>query len=298
MTEPVVLTESLTRHYGARRGIERLDLAVPEGSLFGFLGPNGSGKTTTIRVLLGFLKPAGGKARVLGLDPWRNPARIKEEVGYLPGDLRLWPWLTGAVALRLFGAIRRRDIVPAGRELAERFDLDLHVRAREMSRGTRQKLGLVLAMAHRPRLLILDEPTASLDPLMQDRLLRHLRELSAAGHTVFFSSHTLGEVDELCDRVAILRDGRLVEAATLDDLRRRSPRQVAIRFRPGDEHLPPPPPFLEVVQRSPREWSGLIRGSSVELVQWAATQPLEDLVIAPPALDALFRRIYAEKGER
>ena len=298
MTEPVVLTESLTRHYGARRGVERLDLAVPEGSLFGFLGPNGSGKTTAIRVLLGFLRPSEGRARVLGLDPWRDPARIKEEVGYLPGDLRLWPWLTGAVALRLFGAIRRRDIVPAGRELADRFDLDLQVRARDMSRGTRQKLGLVLAMAHRPRLLILDEPTASLDPLMQDRLLRHLRELSAAGHTVFFSSHTLAEVDELCDRVAILRDGRLVESTTLDDLRRRSPRQVAIRFRAGADPLPAPPPFLEVVQRSPGAWSCLLRGPPVELVRWASAQPLDDLVIAPPALDALFRRIYAEKGGR
>jgi ABC-2 type transport system ATP-binding protein len=298
MTEPVVLTEALTRHYGARRGIDRLELSVPEGSLFGFLGPNGSGKTTSIRVLLGFLRPSGGRARVLGMDSWRDSARIKAEVGYLPGDLRLWPWLTGAAALRLFAAIRRRDLEREGRELAERFDLDLGVRARDMSRGTRQKLGLVLAMAHRPRLLVLDEPTASLDPLMQDRLLRHLRELSAAGHTVFFSSHTLAEVDQLCDRVAILRDGRLAEAATLEDLRRRSPRQVAIRFRPGAEPRPEPPPFLEVVQRSPAEWSGLLRGSSVELVRWAAGQPIEDLAIAEPGLEALFRRIYAEKEGR
>ncbi len=297
MTGPAVLTESLTRSYGARRGIEGLDLSVPAGSLFGFLGPNGSGKTTAIRVLLGFLRPTSGRARVLGMDPWRDSPRIKAEVGYLPGDLRLYPWLTGAAALRLFGAIRRRDLEREGRELAERFDLDLEVKAREMSRGTRQKLGLVLAMAHRPRLLVLDEPTSSLDPLMQDRLRRHLRALAAAGHTVFFSSHTLAEVDDLCDRVAILREGRLVEEAALEELRRRSPREVILRWKSGGEAACDPPPFLEVVDRSGGTWTGLLRGSSAELVRWAAPRPIEDLSIGQPDLEVLFRRYY-EARER
>src|SRR5688572_11749408 len=174
-----IVTHELTRRYGSRRGIERVSLAVPEGSLFGFLGPNGAGKTTTIRVLLGFLRPTAGDARVFGQDVWRHSSRIKADVGYLPGDLRLYPWMTGAAALRVFGAARRRDLTREGRDLAERFALDLRVRVRSMSRGTRQKLGLVLALAARPRLLVLDEPTASLDPLVQETLRAHLRDLAA-----------------------------------------------------------------------------------------------------------------------
>ena len=191
-------TDDLTRRYGARRGIERVSLTVPDGSRFGFLGPNGAGKTTTIRVLLGFLKPTAGQARVFGRDVWRESALIKSDVGYLPGDLRLYPWLSGELALRIFGGVRGRDLMRAGRELAERFALDLRVKVRNMSRGMRQKLGLILALAPRPKLLILDEPTASLDPLMQETLRAHLRELAARGHTVFFSSHTLSEVEQLC----------------------------------------------------------------------------------------------------
>ena len=173
----VISTEALTHRYGRRIGIKDLSLSVPEGSLFGFLGPNGAGKTTTIRVLLGFLRPSSGRASLFGLDCWRESSRIKAEVGYLPGDLRLHSWMTGAQALALFGAIRCRDLRREGDELAQRFHLDLSVKVRNMSRGTRQKLGLILAMAHRPRLLVLDEPSASLDPLMQEELRSQLRSL-------------------------------------------------------------------------------------------------------------------------
>ena len=294
----IIFTESLTRQYGKRIGIEAMSLAVPEGSLFGFLGPNGAGKTTTIRVLLGFLRPTRGRASVFGLDCWRGSSRIKAEVGYLPGDLRLYPWMNGAEALRLFGSIRRCDLEREGCELAERFDLDLAVRVRNMSRGMRQKLGLILAMAHRPRLLVLDEPTASLDPLMQEQLRLHLRALAGAGHTIFFSSHTLSEVEQLCDRVAILREGRLVADATLDELRRRSRREVMIRWKSGAaDAAREPPPFLELQKRDGENWTCLLAGPATELVRWAASQPIEDLAIGEPDLDVLFRQYYRQGRE-
>src|SRR5438876_3779258 len=159
----VITTAGLTRQYGSRSGIQAVTLAVPQGSLFGFLGPNGAGKTTAIRVLLGFLRPTAGSARIFGLDCWRQSRQAKAEIGYVPGDLRLYAWMNGAEALRMFGSIRRRDMLVFGRQLAEQFDLDLSVAVRSMSRGMRQKLGLILVLAHKPRLLVLDEPTSSLD---------------------------------------------------------------------------------------------------------------------------------------
>jgi ABC-2 type transport system ATP-binding protein len=294
----VIVTESLTRRYGRRIGIEEVCLSVPEGQLFGFLGPNGAGKTTAIRVLLGFLRPTSGCARVLGLDCWRDSARIKAEVGYLPGDLRLYPWMNGAEALRLFGSIRRRDLMPEGRQLAETFDLDLGVKVRRMSRGMRQKLGLILAMAHRPRLLVLDEPTASLDPLMQERLRVLLRALARAGHTVFFSSHTLSDVEQLCDRVAILRQGRLVADTSLEELRRRSRREVTIRWKNRADAQQAPPPFLELQARDGETWACLLAGHATELIHWASNLPIEDLSIGRPDLEAIFQRYYQQDQTR
>ena len=287
----VIETDSLTRRYGARRGIDRVSLRVGEGALFGFLGPNGAGKTTTIRVLLGFLRPTSGAARILGRDCWRQTRRVKADVGYLPGDLRLYSWLTGAAALRLFGSIRGTDLTREGRELAEDFDLDLGVRVRTMSRGMRQKLGLILALAPRPRLLILDEPTASLDPIMQGRLRDRLRRLAAAGHTVFFSSHTLSEVEELCDHVAIVRDGGLVASESLEALRRRAGHDVAIRFAP-DAAPPDPPAGLRLHERAAQHWSGRVEGPIGDFVQWLARQRVEDVTITRPDLETLFRRFY------
>jgi ABC-2 type transport system ATP-binding protein len=288
---------ALTRRYGTRRGVENLNLAIPEGSLFGFLGPNGAGKTTAIRVLLGLLRPTAGAASVFGLDCWRGSARIKADVGYIPGDLRLYPWMTGHSALATFGRVRKRDLFRRGRELAERFGLDLSVRVRTMSKGMRQKLGLILAMAHAPRLLILDEPTSGLDPLMQDQLREQLKSLAAAGHTVFFSSHTLGEVEALCDRVAIVKDGSIVADQTLEQLRSHAGHDVAIRWRPGSP-VPPPPPFLQLAASNDHEWSGSLVGPVSQLTDWLAGKPIADLTIRPPDLESLFRRFYEPGGPR
>ena len=290
--------DNLTRRYGRRRGVERVSLSVPEGSLFGFLGPNGAGKTTTIRVMLGFLRPTSGEARIFGLDCWRDSKAIKRDIGYLPGDLRLSAWMDGANALSIFGAVRGRDLAGAGRELAEKFDLDLRVKVRDMSRGMRQKLGLILALAHSPRLLVLDEPTSALDPLMQQTLHDVLRQLAAAGHTVFFSSHSLGEVEQLCDRVVIVRDGEIVADESLPALRNRAGHDVTIRWRDDESALPiDPPEFLKLTRRERVVWQGRLDGPVQRLVDFLAGKPVEDLSVGRPDLESLFRRFYEHVRE-
>ena len=294
----IIETSSLSRYYGQRRGIDAVNLAVPEGTLFGFLGPNGAGKTTAIRVMVGLLRPSAGEARIFGLDCWRQSETIKHEVGYVPGDLRLHSWMNGLTALRIWGRIRRRNLIAPGRDLAERFNLDLTVKVRSMSRGMRQKLGLILALVHKPRLLVLDEPTVTLDPLVQTIVQQLLREMAAAGHTVFFSSHTLSEVEQLCDRVAMIRDGRLVADESLQQLRTRAGHQVTIRWRDETAAAADPPPFLTLDQRNGPLWSGMLTGPVDQFVTWLAGRPIDDVSIGRPDLETLFGHYYApeEKG--
>ena len=290
--------DNLTRRYGRRRGVERVSLSVPEGALFGFLGPNGAGKTTTIRVMLGFLRPTSGAASIFGLDCWRESKAIKRDVGYVPGDLRLPSWMNGAKALSIFGAVRGQDLTRSGGELAGRFDLDLGVKVRDMSRGMRQKLGLILALAHSPRLLVLDEPTSSLDPLMQQALHDLLRNLAAAGHTVFFSSHSLGEVEQLCDRVAIVRDGELVADESLAALRDRAGHDVTIRWKDeAPAHVLAAPEFLKLTRREGAVWQGTLDGPAHRLVDFLAGKAVEDLSVGRPDLESLFRRFYEHEQE-
>jgi beta-exotoxin I transport system ATP-binding protein len=294
----LVHLENLTRRYGRRRGIESVSLSVAEGALFGFLGPNGAGKTTTIRVMLGFLRPTGGAARIFGLDCWRDSKAIKGDIGYVPGDLRLPAWMNGTSALSIFGTVRGRDLTRSGRDLADNFDLDLRVKVRDMSRGMRQKLGLILALAHSPRLLVLDEPTSSLDPLMQKALHERLRRLATAGHTVFFSSHSLGEVEQLCDRVAIVRNGELVAEESLAGLRDRAGHEVVIRWKDEAYALSlGPPPCLKLTRREGAEWRGALEGPVRQLVDFLAGKPVEDLSLGRPDLETLFRRFYERAQE-
>lgn len=288
--------ENLTKHYGRRVGIDSLDLVIPTGAVFGFLGPNGAGKTTTIRLLLGLLRPTCGRATVLGMDALRESPRIKAIVGYLPGDLRLYPWMNARNALSIFGRVRRMDLTTRGLALCERFDLETEVRARSMSRGMRQKLGLVLALAHEPQLLILDEPTSALDPIMQRTLYDYLRERTSAGATVFFSSHSLSEVEGLCDRVAILRKGRLVADETLDALRERAGRTVTLRWRDAESAKVQAPGFLTLKTHQGRDWTATLAGPVTDLVRWSAEQALEDMTIGKPDLDSLFHAYYEDKA--
>lgn len=293
-----ILTEGLTKSYGSRHAIEDVNLEISAGSLFGFLGPNGAGKTTTIRILMGLLRPSAGRAEVMGMNTWTDSHRIKADVGYISGDLRLYPWMTARNGLRVIGRVRQRNISRRGMELVERFELDPDVPTRKMSRGMRQKLGLVLALAHDPRLIIFDEPTTALDPPMQQVLYDLLQESATNGATVFFSSHTLSEVETLCDRVAILRDGAIVANERLETLRGQAKRVVTLTFNSdvGSRNTLVPE-FLDVVERAEGRWRCILNGPVMDFVRWSGTVPLEDLVVSPPDLDELFRHYYHQESE-
>ena len=291
-------TTKLTHQYGRRRGIRDVDIEVGPGEIFGFLGPNGAGKSTTIRLLMGFLQPHQGRAEIAGLDCWRQSARVKQQVGYLPGDLRLYPWLTLQSGAKLVSRVRGTDIRPRAAELAKRFELEPNLASGKMSRGTRQKLGLVLAMAHRPKLLILDEPTSGLDPLMQAELAMLLREAAAEGCTVFFSSHTLSEVDSLCDRVAIIRQGSLVADDSLATLRAQAPRIVELTYDRGtDVQSVELPPLLKRLETRGHTLVCELNGPAPPLVEWASHQGLSDIGIGPPDLERLFHSLYHAEEE-
>ncbi len=286
-----VETDGLRKAYGAVQVLHDLRLHVPAGALFGFLGPNGAGKTTTIRILLGLLRASGGSARVFGLDAWRDGPRLRRDIGYLPGDPRFYDGLSGRGTLEFFDAARGGGSRAEYLRLARKFELDLSKRARDYSKGNKQKLGLIQALMHRPKLLILDEPTNALDPLVRQSLNEELRAVVADGRTVLFSSHTLSEVEELCDRVVILRAGRIIEDDRIEALRLRAVRRVEAHFAPGA--APPPiPTGLLVAERSDTRLIGTWVGQVEPLIAWLAQIRLRDVVISAPNLEDLFLTYY------
>jgi ABC-2 type transport system ATP-binding protein len=229
MTE-IVKADALTKLYGKSRGVLDLDFAVEAGEVFGFLGPNGAGKTTTIRLMLDLIRPTRGRLSVLGHDSTRDSVEIRRRIGYLPGDLRLYERLTPRELFRFFAHLRGLASLARGELLAERLDLDLDRRIKELSRGNRQKVGLIQAFMHEPDLLVLDEPTNGLDPLVQETFYELVGEVTAGGGTVFLSSHDLSEVQHVADRVALIRDGRLQLVETVDTLRSRAFVHVEVTF--------------------------------------------------------------------
>src|SRR5437764_1300365 len=230
MADLAIQTEQLTKMYGKRRGLAGLDLAVDTGEVYGFLGPNGAGKTTTIRILLDLIRPTSGRAELLGGDPHRDGVALRKRIGYLPGDFVVEGRQTVTELLTYLGNLRGG--VPRQRvaTLAERLDLDLGAKIRSLSKGNRQKVGVVQAFMHQPDLLILDEPTSGLDPLLQQTFLDMVREARANGQTVFMSSHVMSEVQQTADRVGIVREGVLVAVERVEELRERAVRQVEIHF--------------------------------------------------------------------
>jgi ABC-2 type transport system ATP-binding protein len=225
-----VETHRLTKSYGSARGVEELDLRVEAGEVFGFLGPNGAGKSTTIRTLLDFQRPTSGSAEVLGLDSVRDSLAIRRRVGFLSSDLSLFDRMTGAEHVRWFSRARGGHDEAFTGVMVERFGVELERPVKELSKGNRQKVGLLLAFMHQPELLILDEPTTGLDPLVQTEFDQLLRETTAAGRTVLLSSHSLDEVQRVADRVAIIRQGRLVVTDSVDHLRENAARVLTLRF--------------------------------------------------------------------
>lgn len=291
-----VATFGLRKSFAARAVLMDLNLRVPRGSLFGFLGPNGAGKTTTIRILLGLLRASGGTARVLGCDAWRDGPRLRRQVGYLPGDIRFYEQMTGRATLSFLGSARGGGCEAEIRRLTRVLDLDLSRRIRTYSRGMKQRLGLIQALMHRPQLVILDEPTVSLDPLMRQALYDELRRVVADGRTVLFSSHTLSEVEALCDEVAILRDGRLVEQERIEVLRLRAVRRVEVLF-----DGPPPaaselPAGFQPGQSRDGRLVGAWAGPVDRLLSWLAGRRVLDVTIAPPDLEDLFLTYYSRSS--
>ncbi len=227
---PAILTEGLTKHYGDVQALVDLDLAVESGEVFGFLGPNGAGKTTTIRTLLDLIRPTSGRAWILGMDSHNSAVEIRNHVGYLPGDLALYPNLTGRDTLTYFSNLRGGVDWGYVDELAERLDADLSKKVGDLSSGNRQKVGLIQAFMSRPDVLIMDEPSTGLDPLVQREFQAMLREIASDGRTVFLSSHTLSEVERVADRVGIIREGKLVVVETVAELKSKAIRQVHLQF--------------------------------------------------------------------
>jgi len=286
-----IQAEGLTKRYGETLALDGLDLSIEPGEVYGYLGPNGAGKTTTIRLLLGIHRPTRGRAALFGLDAWADPVEAHRRVAYVSGEPFLWPGMTGAETVeflaRLHGGTDRayRD------ELVQRFELDTKKKARALSKGNRQKVQLVAALATRADLLVLDEPTSGLDPLMEMAFRECIREAKERGQAVFLSSHILSEVEALCDRVGILREGRLVDQGTLAELRHLSTQTVEVTFSDRVPQLPPLP-GVQVNQAGPNALRFEVSGSVGPVINALAGHPVTALVSREPSLEEIFMHHY------
>jgi ABC-2 type transport system ATP-binding protein len=295
--KPVIRIENLTKYYHKKRGIIGINLEVHPGEVFGYLGPNGAGKTTTIRLLLNFIIPTAGRASVLAKDIVRDSIEVRRHTGYLPGALTLYPNLKGEEFLRYAAHLRGGVNWDYVKQLSERLQCDLSVRLSSLSHGNKQKLGLVQAFMHRPSLLILDEPTIGLDPLVQQEFYRMVNEAKENGQTVFMSSHVLPEVERVCDRVGIVRDGRLAAVEGIESLKSRALRKLEIRFAQSV----PPERFAGV--KGVKDISvqdGVLRctvvGELDALVKTAAEFHVINIISHEPGLEEVFLAYYG-KGE-
>jgi ABC-2 type transport system ATP-binding protein len=293
----VILAEQLTKSYGKQRGVIDLDFGVRAGEVFGYLGPNGAGKTTTIRTMLDFIRPTSGRVTIFGLDSRRSSIDIHRRTGYLPGEMALYERLTGAECVRHFAALRGGVDSSYITDLAERFDCDLTVRIGSLSHGNKQKVGLIQAFMHRPELLVLDEPTTGLDPLVQQEFHRLIEQTREEGRTVFLSSHVMPEVERLCDRVAIIREGRLIAVEDIGDLKARALRTLDIHFeRPVPTEAFANLPNVKGVEAQGDVLRVTVTGPIDAVVKAAARHEVVDLATNEPSLEEIFLTFYG-RGE-
>ena len=286
-----IRTEGLSKRYGETLALDRLDLTVAEGEVYGYLGPNGAGKTTTIRLLLGLHRPSGGHAELFGLDAWAEPVRAHRRVAYVPGEPFLWPSLTGAETLAFLARLHGDVDVAYRDRLVERFELDMRKKVRALSKGNRQKVQLIAALATRADLLLLDEPTSGLDPLMEMVFRECAVEAKQRGQTIFLSSHILSEVEALCDRVGILRQGKLVDQGTLAQLRHLSTQTVEVTFA-GPAPTLASLDGVHVASAGPNALRFEVSGSIAPLVEALASHPVVTLTSHEPSLEEIFLHHY------
>jgi len=294
----IIQTEKLTKGYGSHRGIVDIDLEVRENEIFGFLGPNGAGKTTTIRTVLDLIRPTSGKAFVFGIESSVDPIAIHKRVGYIPGEFSLYDRLTGGQHITYFANLRGGVDPAYQKSLIERLDVDPSRKFKEYSKGNKQKIGLVIALQHRPDLLILDEPTSGLDPLVQQSFYALVHEAKAEGRTVFVSSHILSEVERTCDRVAIIRDGALVKVDSVEGLRDLAHHQVELRFSgpvPVAEFQGLP--GVSDVSAQDHVLRLRVSGAITPVVRAAARYELLDFVSREPSLEETFLAQYGRKSD-
>ena len=286
----------MSKHYGSVHALEGLDLEVDEGEVVGYLGPNGAGKTTTIRLLLGLIRPTAGRAEIFGLDCQRQVVEAHRRLAYVAGEASLWPSLTGAETLQLLGRVQGKVDDAYRKELVGRFDLDVSKKVRAYSKGNRQKLILVAALMTRPDLLVLDEPTSGLDPLMEQAFRHCVHEARDRGQTIFLSSHILSEVEALCDRIGILREGVLVEMGTLEEMRHLSALTVEATFGGTVPDLSRVEGVsnVEVVGRLVR---CQVRGAIEPLLKILAASGVQQLLSREPSLEELFLAQYGASGQ-
>lgn len=288
-----IKTNHLTKYYGKSRGIEELNLTVNKGEFFGFIGPNGAGKSTTIRTLLGLIKSNSGSASVLGLDIQKDKEAILERIGYLPSETTFYAGMRGRDVLKLSADLRKRDCRKEAEMLCERLQLDSSKKVEELSFGNKKKLAIICALQHRPELLILDEPTGGLDPLMQREFFQILQERNAEGTTIFLSSHILAEVQRNCSRAGIIRDGKLIACDSVEALSRTNAKRVHVQGDVSVEELKE----VRDLRSTEHGMTFLYGGDIQSLLRVFAKQPIQDLSISEPDLEEIFMHYYADGGE-
>jgi ABC-2 type transport system ATP-binding protein len=295
--ERVIDIRGLVKRFGSFRALDGLDLDVGPGEVHGFLGPNGAGKSTTIRVLLGLLRSDGGEVRLFGGDPWRQAAELHRRLAYVPGDVNLWPNLTGGEVIDLLGRLRGGLADGRRAELIEAFELDPTKKGRAYSKGNRQKVALIAALASDVELLVLDEPTSGLDPLMEEIFQRYVDEYRDRGHAVLLSSHILAEVEELCDRVSIIRAGKVVESGTLADLRHLTRTSVSAELERPTEGLDGVPGVHDLVVEGTRIRFQVDTAHLDPALGVLLRAGVRSLTSQPPTLEELFLRHYGDEIE-
>jgi ABC-2 type transport system ATP-binding protein len=290
--ESIIKTDNLTKYYGKSRGIDNVNITVRKGDIFGFLGPNGAGKSTTIRTLLDFIRPTSGSASIFGLDCQKDTVKIKKRVGYIPGDFGLFGHMTGWKYLEYFGRIRGGFDAEAARKYARMLDIKLDRKMKEYSRGMRQKVAIIQAQMNNPDLLIMDEPTSGLDPLVQQTVMDMLIEEAGQGTTIFLSSHVLSEVEKVCNRVAIIKEGRIATEEKVEDLRKKSGSVVQVKF--GEVVSPEAFKIPGVV--NPAQHNGYLKmtvtGNMENVLAEIARHKVADISIHQMTLEDIFMHYY------